>query len=328
MNIHSFKPAAVLKYLIAAALIYVLFRYTLGDRYLSVVKSVTAGAIAYSILVALLTYGLSGYQYAVFLRARFSKPLAPADYLTLPIAMNLWSFILPFQGGTVYSVLFFRAKYRVSLSESISFTIYIFLTTIALSGGVGIAFCILNREIYSPLMLLSVVFLCNFVIIIALNRVMRKLVATKPSLLSRIYQITSNIVNSTAILWKDVRVTAVIFAVNLIHTAFNTWLFYTAVKALDLPMGIFPVVVLSLLMKISILFRITPGNLGVEQFLSGFIVSFLGGRVADGALISLYLVFITIIIIGTIGVCTTIYNFRYFSVKELKEALGNRGSSQ
>jgi hypothetical protein len=72
---------------------------------------------------------------------------------------------------------------------------------------------------------------------------------------------------------------------------------------------------LTLIMQLSTIFRFTPGNLGVEQIVSGGVVVLIGGQMGDGILLSVFVTVTTMIMSISLGGISTLYNMKYFNVR-------------
>ncbi|MCC6447870.1 MAG: hypothetical protein IT215_04210 [Chitinophagaceae bacterium] len=65
-------------------------------------------------------------------------------------------------------------------------------------------------------------------------------------------------------------------------------------------------------MKLTVFFKFTPGNLGVNQFASSGIILLVGGSLADGFTLSLYQTATGVIVSFLLGSVFSIINLKYF----------------
>ncbi len=76
---------------------------------------------------------------------------------------------------------------------------------------------------------------------------------------------------------------------------------------------------MALIMRLSILVRIIPGNLGVQEWFSGGSFYLLGGNLDDGLMIALFIRFSALLITFSVGIIAFIGNMKYFKFKEIRK---------
>ena len=72
------------------------------------------------------------------------------------------------------------------------------------------------------------------------------------------------------------------------------------------------IIMLALILRASLILRVTPGNLGIEQLVSGGILHVLGGKLGDGISISLFTKITNLILVFSIGSIANFYYMKYF----------------
>ena len=82
------------------------------------------------------------------------------------------------------------------------------------------------------------------------------------------------------------------------------------------------IVMFALMIRISTLVRIIPGNLGVQELFSGGAYHLLGGNLNDGLAIALFVRFIALVLTISIGVIGVTANVKYFEGGVFKEIWG------
>lgn len=316
-----------LLYIFAILLFIFIFRYFITDEYLELLTQVSFSDIAISILIALLIFAISGFQFSYILNRNSGVQLSLTDKLFFPISRNLWSYIIPFQGSLAYSVAFCKLKYNVAVAKGISINIYLLLFNIFITGIIGLYFSVLKNDFNSGIFFTSALFLFSPIILVFLNFTIRFVPNFESNSFQKVKKFLETILTDVSILWKDVKFSFNILLFNLFHTAITVLWFYWAVYILNLNIDLISILFLSLILKISLIFKITPGNLGVEQLLSGAVFVLLEQNAADGVIISLFNKVITIILAGTIGTTFTIYNLKYFKNKNIFKYLKNHTSN-
>jgi uncharacterized membrane protein YbhN (UPF0104 family) len=73
----------------------------------------------------------------------------------------------------------------------------------------------------------------------------------------------------------------------------------------------------TLLIRLSVILKVTPGNIGVQEVLSGGIFSLLSLAPDQGVMLTLLTRVVTIVLMSTVGVVDSIVNTQYFPIRAL-----------
>ncbi len=304
-----------LKYVAAFLLLTGLIYCFWDSTFKSALLQADAVTVCVSVLWAQAIYALSGLQYDLMARQSLKKHMSLSDIFFLPVAINLWSFLIPVQGGTIYSTSFFKFKYKIELSAALSLSLMIYLITIVLSGFVGVLLYFSNRSIHPSILVVSIALLLVPV-------------AVKPSLVvlkSVSERVRWTIVKRLLVFLQDLgsalssfstlRNSAGLIALNLVHVIVSVgWYFYIS-NALGFEHSVLTITLLVLVMRLSIIFRFTPGNLGVEQAVSGAVLAGTGGAAQEGIVISLFATASSMVLVATIGAIFTMLNGSHFRLR-------------
>ncbi len=301
-----------LLYIFAIILFVFIFKYFITDEYIDILLEVTTSEIVISMLIAMFIFAISGFQFSYILNKNSDVKLSVIDKFFFPISRNLWSYIIPFQGSLAYSVAFCKLKYKVAVTSGISINVYMMLFNIFIAGFIGLYFSILKNDFSSIIFFVSVLFLFSPFLLIFSNYIFKLLPNSKIEIFQKLKNSLEAILSDVSILWKDIKFSFNILLFNILHITITVLWFYWASIILNLDIDLISILFLSLILKISLLFKITPGNLGVEQLLSGAVFVLIDQNAADGVVISLFNKAITMILSGTIGSVFTIYNLKYF----------------
>ncbi len=235
--------------------------------------------------------------------------------------MNLWGFIIPFQGSFLYLVTFMKLKYKSSILNTTYIYAYLFLLSMTISGFLGVFFFIKYNSVSILFLILSVLLLINPIIIIYLNKLLQKFEPRKSCLIIKIKHDIEQIVNNLGTLIKGKYVVLTIIGFNLLSTfIYAIWSYWVALEY-NINITFLAILIMTFLLKITMLMKFTPGNLGLAQFATGGIIVLLGGKAADGFLISLFQSLTYLITAFSLGIIFTINNFSYFSLSELKNMI-------
>ena len=140
-----------------------------------VIESVGLADILGSIGISMLMFLISGYQLYYLITKTSDKIIDKGDMILLPASMNLWSYLLPFRGGLIYSAFYIKLKYHVELTKGFSIGIYTFILSTALAGLFGIYIAIVSDKFTSWLGIISVVLFLSPILLIIMKNMLSSL---------------------------------------------------------------------------------------------------------------------------------------------------------
>jgi hypothetical protein len=314
----------VLIYIFTILLIVIVFSVFVTEEQVNLLKKISLLQISVSVLIALIMFSVSGYQFSYILNKKSGVKLNIIDRITFPVSRNLWSYLIPFQGSFAYTLVFNKFKYDIKFIDGFSINLYLIIYNFFFAGLVGIFYSI-QQEISSLLFLfISVLFVVLPVVLILLNRVLENVKRPEYGFFNRLFETLQKVSLSILTLWKDIELTKSIFIFYIVHTFITALWFYWTIYIFDLNIDLTSVIFLALILKTSWAFRLTPGNLGVEQLLFGGIFVLLSYDPKIGVLISLFHKSITIILSFSIGLIFTFINLKYFSLSKIIESVKNK----
>jgi hypothetical protein len=265
-----------------------------------------------SIVWAQVIFFLSGLQYSLMCRAASGRKLKLAEKAWLPVAVNLWSFLIPIQGGTIYSTYYFRSQFGITVAGALSLSLMLYIITLFLSGvvallaastadsSVHLAFWI--AAIACALAPLAISPVLGFLSLLQKRARGRALVGAV-DFARRLSQALRNLI-------YDYRSSLPLVGLNIVHMIVSAgWYFWIA---WELGLAVTPIqaTLLILVMRLSIVFRFTPGNLGVEQLVSAGILAAFGARPEDGVFLSLVATVTSIVLMLVAGIPFTLAHVR------------------
>ena len=298
----------ILSYLLTVFALAILY-FEIDKASLKLLLNVKPVDIFISVLLAFVLYITSGFEYYL-IRKQFGVSLQLKDIFLLPIVGNLWSFIFPFQGNMLFITLFFKRKYNMSISESFSISIYLYLVTLCFTGLFGLFFAYYYNILISWFALLSLIFLLNPIFVFLADKYFHVVRPTRYSFLSKMHSFVSSIVENTGKLWKNPQFTLVIFLINLCRIFFSIMWYYWISRALGYNLSFIAIGLISLVISVSIIIKITPDNLGFTQLIAGGLMGMVGASPDQAVLITLFASATTMILIFTIGVWGNFYYFK------------------
>lgn len=269
-------------------------------------------AFCISVIVGFINYAVSGWLYRFQIKETTGKTLSVVDTIFLPTAMNMWSYLLPVQGGMIYSVAFFKTKYGISLITGTSLSVFTYVINVFIGGLAGFAFVLYSPDKHLVLGLISVGCILSPLLLSLTYKFGNLFKHISVGIVSKVLDTIHRLLKDSSDMLKKSRLLSGSVLLNLLHSVTMIAWFYWSSIALGAGVSLLGCVILGLFMKISIILRITPGNLGLEQILAGGLAVTIGSSIKLGVVISLYMTITTLFIVFTVGLLFTLFNISYF----------------
>jgi hypothetical protein len=297
-------------YILAVLLIYYLFTYCLTLTELKLILEVNFKNFISSFLFCLTLYFISGFFFSNVMYETTGKKLKIIDMVAFPLSRNLWGYVLPFQGAFIYSLLFCKYKYNVQITKITSINIFMVLVNIFFLGMIllYIFFGNITENIY--LFIIGLLCLIAPLLFILASFFFDKVLPSSRFLfLEKIRKISKVIINDISSLVTNFSFFISIFIINLFHFLVNLFWFVSVSKALNLNLSVISLLTLVMVLKTLVIVKITPGNIGVEQLISGCAISLFSLNPADGIIISTFTKIFSLSLALIFGTIFTIKDF-------------------
>jgi len=269
-----------------------------------------------SILLALTIFLVSGIKLNLLLVKMGASNLKFKDMLLLPITMNFWGFIIPFKGGMLYSFYYLKKKYSFPITVSSSATLFGYLFTLLLAGISGVVFFLVFPDVKNIVLLFSLILcLSPFILILILKSIIH--VKLESDTYIRIKQLAKNIYRN--IFRKNLSITFLVKYITIIalHILIKSFWYKFLCLGLGVNMSFLLITLLVISKELLMIFRFTPGNLGVSEIITGGITSVLIHSTEIGLLIASVSRIFTMLISFIIGPINSLYEMRNFKINSL-----------
>lgn len=306
----------IISYLLAFILIYLIFKIHILENFSDTISRVTIFDLLVAAMISLVMYLISGIQYAYLLSKIYKIKLSFLSMMLLPTSIGLWGYIIPSHGGFMYVTALMRYKYKIPISEGTSISIYLYFLSVFLAGAFGMCYAIFKGFYYSVFLLVSCLLMVSPILLIIFGSILNRL-SFRNKFLQKIRNFVVLVVNNTGLLWSDIGATIAVLLLNVVYLAVSVFWYYWATVVFDIKLPFVSIIMLPLIMRLSLVFRITPGNLGVEQLFSGLVIYLFGSKAGDGVLISAFNSLASIIIVFTFGILYTLHDLKYFHAKNI-----------
>ena len=299
------------------------FLTLLGLVYLSVkqklfnqVFSLEISVYFFSFFYLFVLFFLSGIQLRIIILKSKNIKFSFVDTLMIPISQNFWGYVIPFQGSLLYSIAIFKNKYQIKAMD----TIYIYAAITLFSfwtGGFFYFFYNLYLEKYLvafffiPFAIIPVV--CFFVfkifnVTFYKNRFFRLI---KLNALN--FQKTLNSLIEDKSLILKIFITEILFVFT-----YASYSYYLS-EYFEFGVSYFVWLFWAFFLKITLLIRLTPGNLGITQGYTVALLAIYGYPAEFGIQISLVQLFLNIILYFPVALINSLFNLKYFLKNRFSE---------
>ena len=309
----------VLSYLAMIILLVIVFGVFIRKNEIELLCRIDIFSFAVLIGFTIVFYMVGGLQYYA-LRDMYGINLEKKDILLLPVAMNLWSFIIPLQGSAVFFMLFLKHRHKVKISDGLSITIFLYLVTIFFAGLVGIVFAIIYNLTFSLFSLISLIFLLNPLFVMIGHKIVSRMPEVKIKFIASVINFFKETVSNMNKMWLNYKYVAVSLLLIVCRMLVSTFWYMWIVRILgyhDVPF--LSLLLLALWLTVSLIVRFTPNNWGVLQLISGMMFSLIALSPDQGIMISLVASGTLTIVAFTLGAAANFYYLRSWHIKSFKE---------
>jgi uncharacterized membrane protein YbhN (UPF0104 family) len=307
-----------LKYVLAIILLGLLIKLFITPADLKLLESLNLINILKIIACAFLTYLISGIQYYYTIYKQTGKKLKLIDVATLPLSAGLWGMIIPLQGAFIYLTTLLKYKYKTSIKDSIAIGSFSYIVSVAVTGLAGVYyFAQTNFKHSHTMLLLSAVLVVLPILLFLTSYLFKKAPIIKVKKVQTLREHLQDIINSLAVLMQDKKTVAIVLITNLLNDVLTAVWFYVIAQSLKIDISIVALFFMGMFLKLAVIIKLTPGNIGVEEFISGILLTVAGTTPAVGILLTLVARISSIILLISIGLIATIYNTKFIKNPDL-----------
>ncbi|MDZ4845182.1 MAG: lysylphosphatidylglycerol synthase domain-containing protein [Chitinophagales bacterium] len=298
-----------IKYLAAVALIIVIGIFLYKQDAFKQLSNVSLEGYLFTILLLFFAYLLGGIQISYLLHRETKIALTAGDIALLPCSINMFGYIIPTNGGMLYSVLFLKAKYRIDFVKTLSVGFGMVFISVMLNGLIGLFFCYIAK-LRIEFFIASLLFLFSPFFAFAVGKLLSVLNFKKDTWLFRLRNFVQEALSQSVALITQGHVFFTITFTSLIIILLNIGVYYWINVMLGTGLSFAATSLTIVLLNISSLIRIVPGNLGVEELIASGIFSLTGSDPMTGALVTLFLRTVNLSLTIPLGILHTAINYQ------------------
>lgn len=277
--------------------------------------------------------GLASFlSFGLLLRSAFQRQyqlkLPPIEMLTLPLMMNFFVLILPLNGGLLFQAFYMKHKHGLDLSEGLSLGLSIFLVNLLITvvAGLGLyrALGIEHVPLFYLLIALATALLFFPVVLKLLPDRQVETNTAKQRFLGFLIDIKRELqeqLTHSGLLLSLASTTSLMVLIQ----AF--W-YQQSAAILGFETGYLQMLLLALILRIILLIRLLPGNLGFQELMIGAVFAATGLGLQQGLLVALLIRMVSVLLTATIGVTGLYSNLRSMDADSFRSLVTSVSKSQ
>ena len=314
-----------LKILVSVLLVVILYSILFDKGYFDTLKEISLEDFFSLVLLTLVGYFTMGFQIGYMLKLQSGVKLELMDKLLLPLSMSLFGYIIPANGGLIYSVYFLKSKYDLDSSKGFSIGIVSIYISLIISGFFGLGMCFLDSVSGKlSIICLSIFLILSPAFVFISNKIIQLLNFKEGGFLFKAQVYLNEIVKSSNYLMNNKKILIMNFFYTFLYILITFVSFDLLNKLLNLKLDLVSVFLLLVITRVSSLLRVLPGNLGVEELYMAGIFKFVGADSGLGIIFNLILRLTTIVLFIPLGIIHFMLNIKYIKLKDLFRR--NKGS--
>jgi hypothetical protein len=283
-----------------------------------VLAGVTLGSFALVLLMGLAKFYAYGLVLRVLFREQYQVQLAYSEALTLPLMMVLFVYVLPFKGGLIFQTFYMKHRHQLDLSKGYSLGLMFFFVNLVLTVLLG-----LGLNFYLKLESGAILYLLLLMAsgLIALPLVLKLVPADQPGKKGVLYGFIS-FLNEVKSQLRDqlsnMRMLGRLILSDGILAVIQTIWYQSCATMLGFESAFFPTLLVVLVLRIALLLRLLPGNLGFQELIIAVVFTAAGFSLEEGLLLALVIRLVSVLLALTIGVGGLYANLRSMNLNSLR----------
>lgn len=235
--------------------------------------------------------------------------------------MHLFLYLMPMKGGMLFQVFYSKHKYKLDLGKGFSLGMTVFFSSVLLTVFLGIGLLYLipieSIELKMTLWLIGLGFLG---MLVGINLIPKNLPRSN-GIFAKIVGFLMNVRLQLAEQLKNWKLLIGLLTTTFVSVIVQAILFWQTGEILGIHSSFLPVLLIVLILRIVLLVRLLPGNLGIQEIMIGATFAAAGFELQDGLIIGIMTRLISVFWSAVIGLPALYSNLKYFHI-------GNDGLSK
>jgi uncharacterized membrane protein YbhN (UPF0104 family) len=286
----------------------------------SLLEGIGLQGILLNLLIGTVYFFSFGILMKVVYSHHYKMDLSWADSFSLPFSMHLWTYILPMKGGLIYQTFFVKAKYKLDMSKGFSVGVLVFAASLLITCFVGGALSFLVPNALPLQLMLLAMFGCLLFFLFA-GRFVKKPSEPKQGLINRLIQFVQQVLYQFNEQTKDKTLLFKLILVTIASTLLHALWFFHCAYVLGYEPDAIGILLATLVIRIVMLFRVLPGNLGLQEVMIGSVFLAAGLGLQEGLTTGILMRLSSVILAMLFGATGLYFNFRYFETDSISDLI-------
>lgn len=244
----------------------------------------------------------------------YDLKIKPIEILTLPLMMHLFLYLMPMKGGMLFQVFYSKHKYALDLSKGFSLGMTVFFSSLILTIILGLflvyAIPIRSFELTATLLFMAFAFIGASGILSLLPTFQ----PTSTGVVSRVVGFLIRVKSELLEQFKNPQLFVALIATTFASVVIQAILFWQTSLEMGIASDFLPVLLVVLILRVILLVRLLPGNLGIQEIMITVTFAAAGFSVEDGLLIGIVTRLISVFWSAVVGLPALYSNLKYFDV--------------
>lgn len=249
------------------------------------VSSIGVWSLASCLLLTVLTFVCSGIQYYRTL-ARLGCRMHKADIVLYPLINAFWGMIVPMQGSVLFGILYLRLKYRFRLASSAVMFVFLYLINFLFAGFAWLFYALVSSSA-SRMVLLVAALMLGMPFYLLVFRILLRHYGRLPLVPVRLQDGLCECLDSLHGLLSNMRELAILVALQFLRQLLMAMMYFSVGKACGFKVSFLWGYLVAVSQDLALVFKFTPGNIGLAEMVSGLVSGIAGVSPIDGATVSL-----------------------------------------
>lgn len=257
---------------------------------------------------------------AFWLHYRLRLPFM--EILTLPLMMHLFLYLMPMKGGMLFQVFYTKHKYRLDMSKGFSLGMMVFLNSLFLTIFLGLAMVYLLPVDSLQLKMIIWSLAAGLVGMVATMGLLPAANVERAGFLGRFLNFLINVRKQLVDQFKNIRLFFGLLVTTFVSVVIQAYWFWQTAMVLGIACNYGPVLLVVLILRIILLVRLLPGNLGIQELMIGVVFATAGFEIEQGLMIGVITRLISVFWSAVIGLPALYSNLQYFGSTSLGGLIG------
>lgn len=258
----------------------------------------------------------------------YKLKIHPIEILTLPLMMHLFLYLMPVKGGMLFQVYYSKKKYKLDMSKGFSLGMTVFFISLILTVVFGLVLIYIIPVDSVELKLCLWAMAAGFAgMLVSLN-----LIPSNKNrsfgILDRLISFLLNVRIQLSDQFKNPKLSLGLTLTSALSVFIQAILFWQTALILGIECAFTPVLLVVLILRIVLLIRLLPGNLGIQEVVIGVTFAAAGFEMQDGLMIGIATRLISVFWTTLIGLPALYSNLKYFETSSLASLIARVSKSK